>query len=328
MSNQSLLSSTTAIAADQPPSSPSGSSSSYHVENREKGIHLSAKAKGMVTGFKLFGKRYDEAADLYERAANHFKVAKEWSLAGEAFCDAANCHLKTDAPSMIGSTYTDAGRCFTQSGDHLRAMECFTQAIEWLENQGRFANAAVVRSYLADAHEAVGEMEQAMVLLQQAADYYAGENQHATANPHLLNVARLAAIVKDWEKAARVFEEVAENSLRNNCLKHGVSGCLFKAGLCRFMVQADVPLAVDMSSRADHLNKYEDMAVSFSDSKEWTLLCLIMDAFEKKDVEIFATAVSEYNRVCPLDSWKVDVLLAIRKNLESVCDKDDHDALL
>jgi hypothetical protein len=37
--------------------------------------------------------KLEEAAELYENAANGFKIAKQWGEAGKAFLESAECHL-------------------------------------------------------------------------------------------------------------------------------------------------------------------------------------------------------------------------------------------
>jgi alpha-soluble NSF attachment protein len=72
----------------------------------------------------------------------------------------------------------------------------------------------------------------------------------------------------------------------------------------------------DHDEVAQHIKRYEDMDVTFADTREDRLLWAIVDAFDKRDVEVFSTAVSEYDRVSRLDDWKVSILLHIRKRVE------------
>jgi alpha-soluble NSF attachment protein len=36
----------------------------------------------------------EEAAELYERAANAYKISKQWNESGNAYQQAAECHIK------------------------------------------------------------------------------------------------------------------------------------------------------------------------------------------------------------------------------------------
>ncbi len=47
----------------------------------------------------------EEAAELYERAANGYKISKQWSECGNAFQLAAECHMKL----QVGVWASDCG---------------------------------------------------------------------------------------------------------------------------------------------------------------------------------------------------------------------------
>lgn len=45
-----------------------------------KGDELEKKAEKKLTGWGLFGSKYDDAADLFDKAANQFKLAKNCKI--------------------------------------------------------------------------------------------------------------------------------------------------------------------------------------------------------------------------------------------------------
>ncbi|KAF9661860.1 hypothetical protein SADUNF_Sadunf19G0112600 [Salix dunnii] len=52
-----------------------------------------------TTGKKLsclgfFGSKYEDAADLFDKAANSFKLAKSWEKTGSTYVKLKQCHLK------------------------------------------------------------------------------------------------------------------------------------------------------------------------------------------------------------------------------------------
>ena len=59
--------------------------------------------------------RVEEAVECYQRAANLYKMAKKWSSAGRAFCEAAGLHLKATARHDAATNYIDAANCFKKS---------------------------------------------------------------------------------------------------------------------------------------------------------------------------------------------------------------------
>lgn len=46
------------------------------ADNVRKGEEFEKKAEKKINGWGLFGSKYDDAAELYAKSANHFKLAK------------------------------------------------------------------------------------------------------------------------------------------------------------------------------------------------------------------------------------------------------------
>lgn len=59
--------------------------------------------------------KVEEAVECYHRAANMFKMAKKWSLAGKAFYDAAELHAKAGSRHDAANNFVDAANCFKKS---------------------------------------------------------------------------------------------------------------------------------------------------------------------------------------------------------------------
>eukprot|EP00762_Andalucia_godoyi_P005420 ANDGO_08388.mRNA.1 Alpha-soluble NSF attachment protein len=279
----------------------------------EKASALVDKADKKVTGFKLFGKKYDEALELYERAANLYKLDKQWSEAGSVFEKMAECHMKLESPLEACSSLVDAAKAY-QKTSATDAIKCLERASEMMIDAGRFSQAANVHKDLGQLYEDEVQLEKAIASYQRAADFYLGENQQGSANPCMLKVAHLAAQKEDYELAIKMFEEVAEASLRNNLLKYSVKEYLFKAMICRFASIKGLETSQDEAVQT--IERYQDMDVTFQDTRESKLLWAIVDAFDKHDVDIFSNAVAEYDRIARLDEWKVNLLLIIRKKVE------------
>ncbi|KAK6305549.1 hypothetical protein J4Q44_G00243290 [Coregonus suidteri] len=70
---------------------------------------------------------------MYVRAANMFKMAKNWSAAGNAFSQAAHLHLQMDNKLDGAINFLDAGNAFKKA-DPQEAINCLNQAIEIYTN--------------------------------------------------------------------------------------------------------------------------------------------------------------------------------------------------
>ncbi|NXG43777.1 SNAA protein, partial [Psilopogon haemacephalus] len=97
--------------------------------------------------------RLEEASELYARAANMFKMAKNWSGAGNAFCQAAQLHLQLQSKHDAATSLVDAGNAFKKA-DPQEAINCLLRAIEIYTDMGRFTIAAKHHISIAEIYEA------------------------------------------------------------------------------------------------------------------------------------------------------------------------------
>lgn len=96
--------------------------------------------------------RLDEALECYARAANLFKMAKNWSQAGKSFCEAANLHAKAGSRHDAATNYVDASNCYKKT-DTNEAVKCLLKAIEIYTDMGRFNMAAKHHQSIAEMYE-------------------------------------------------------------------------------------------------------------------------------------------------------------------------------
>ena len=59
--------------------------------------------------------KQDEALECYGRAANLYKMAKKWSLAGQTFVTIATHHSKVGGKHDAATNFVDAANCFKKS---------------------------------------------------------------------------------------------------------------------------------------------------------------------------------------------------------------------
>ncbi|KTG34359.1 hypothetical protein cypCar_00027868 [Cyprinus carpio] len=232
----------------------------------------------------LFGgsSKMEDACDLYGRAANMFKMAKNWSASGNAFSQAALLHLQMQSKHDAATNFIDAGNAFKKS-DPQEAINCLNRAIE-------------IYTDMAIAH------------FEQAADYYKGEESTSSANKCLLKVATYAAQLEQYPKAIEIYEQVATHAMDSTLLKYSAKDYFFKAALCHF--------CVDMLNAKLAVQKYEEMFPAFSDSRECKLVKKLLDAFEEQNLDAYTDAVKEYDTISRLDQWLTTMLLRIKKSLQ------------
>lgn len=287
------------------------------ADNEQKGVELVAEAERKLKsaqGFfgSLFGgsSKVEDACELYHRAANAFKMAKKWTAAASAYCEAAELHLKSGSRHDAATAYIDAGNCYKKT-DPQEAVSCLMKAVELYTDMGRFTIAAKHLMAIAEIYEG-NDIERAINCYEQAADYYRGEESNSSANKCLLSVAKFCAQLEQYEKAIDIYEQVAASSLESSLLKYSAKEYFFRAGLCH--------LCVDLLNAQKAVPKYEEMNPSFTDSRECRLLKVLFEKLEEQDVDGFTDAVKEYDSISRLDQWYTTILLRIKKSIQETPD--------
>ncbi|RXM27922.1 Beta-soluble NSF attachment protein [Acipenser ruthenus] len=252
--------------------------------------------------------KVEEACEMYARAANMFKMAKNWNAAGSAFCQAAKLHMQLQSKHDSATSFVDAGNAYKKA-DPQEAINCLNAAIDIYTDMGRFTIAAKHHITIAEIYESeLVDIEKAIAHYEQAADYYKGEESNSSANKCLLKVASYGAQLEQYQKAIEIYEQVGTNTMDNPLLKYSAKEYFFKAALCHFIVdELNAKLAVE---------KYEEMFPAFADSRECKLVKKLLDAHEEQNSEAFTEAVKEFDSVSRLDQWLTTMLLRLKKTIQ------------
>uniref|UniRef100_A0A672HNA4 Beta-soluble NSF attachment protein-like n=1 Tax=Salarias fasciatus TaxID=181472 RepID=A0A672HNA4_SALFA len=167
------------------------------------------KSSGSFLGGMFGGgpHKVEEACEMYCRAANMFKMAKNWS----------------------------------------EAIKCLNAAIDIYTDMGRFTIAAKHHISIAEIYESeLVDIEKAIAHYEQAADYYKGEESNSSANKCLLKVGAYCAQLEQYQKAIEIYEQVGANTMDNPLLKYSAKEYFFKASLCHFIVdELNAKIAVE-----------------------------------------------------------------------------------
>ncbi|XP_043934841.1 alpha-soluble NSF attachment protein isoform X1 [Protopterus annectens] len=286
-----------------------------HSGKEKEALQLIAEAEKKVKSSQsffsgLFGgsSKLEEACELYARAANMFKMVKNWSAAGNAFCQAAKLHLQLQSKHDAATSFVDAGNAFKKA-DPQEAINCLNRAIEIYTDMGRFTIAAKHHISIAEIFETeLVDIDKAIAHYEQAADYYKGEESNSSANKCLLKVATYAAQLEQYQKAIEIYEQVGTSAMDNTLLKYSAKDYFFRAALCHF--------CVDMLNAKLAVQKYEDLFPAFSDSRECKLVKKLLDAHEEQNIDSYTDAVKEYDSISRLDQWLTTMLLRIKKTIE------------
>ncbi|KAI4306517.1 hypothetical protein L6164_029788 [Bauhinia variegata] len=267
------------------------------------------KADKKLTGWGLFGSKYEDAADLFEKAANSYKLAKSWDKAGSTYLKLASCHLKLESKHETAQAYVDAAHCYKKTNIN-EAVSCLDQAVNHLCDIGRLSMAARYYKEIAELYESEQNIEQAILYYEKAADFFQNEEVTTSANQCKQKVAQFAAQLEQYQKSVEIYEEIARQSLNNNLLKYGVKGHLLNAGICH-LCKGDVVAITNA------LERYQELDPTFSGTREYRFLADIAAAIDEEDIAKFTDVVKEFDSMTPLDSWKTTLLLRVKEKIKA-----------
>ncbi|XP_055830059.1 alpha-soluble NSF attachment protein [Solanum dulcamara] len=274
-----------------------------------RGEDFENKAEKKIGGWALFGSKYEDAADLFDKAGNCFKLAKSWDKAGAVYVKLANCHLKLDSKHEAANAYADAAHCYKKSNIK-EAVSCLEQAVNLFLDIGRLNMSARYYKEIAELYEQEQNLDQAISYYEKAADLFQSEDVTTSANQCKQKVAQFSAQIEKYPRAIEIFEEIARHSVNNNLLKYGVRGHLLNAGICQ-LCKGDV-VAINNA-----LERYQELDPTFSGTRECKLLVDLAAAIDEEDVAKFTDAVKEYDSMTQLDAWRTTLLLRVKETLKA-----------
>eukprot|EP00268_Persea_americana_P003630 TRINITY_DN110_c0_g1_i5.p1 TRINITY_DN110_c0_g1~~TRINITY_DN110_c0_g1_i5.p1 ORF type:complete len:290 (-),score=69.81 TRINITY_DN110_c0_g1_i5:263-1132(-) len=280
-----------------------------------KGEDYEKKAEKKINGWGLFGSKYEDAGDLYDKAANCYKLAKSWDKAGAVYIKLANCHMKLDSKHEAASAYVDASNSYKKISAQ-EAITCLNQAVNLFMEIGRLNMAARYCKEIGELYELEQNFEQSMNYFERSADLFQSEEATTSANQCKQKVAQFAAQLDQYPKAIAIFEEIARQSMNSNLLKYSVKGILLNAGICQ-LCRGDV-VAISNS-----LERYEELDPTFSGTREYKFLADLAASIDEEDVDRFTNAIKEFDSMTRLDAWKTTLLLKVKNALKAKEEEED-----
>jgi len=280
-----------------------------------KGEDLMKQAEASLKKWSLFGntQKFEDAVELYERAAAQFKLNKQWKEAAEAYMKAADVcekNLKNDADAV--DKMQNAAKCY-QNCNPKEAVTIFRKVVKMHQDTGRLSTAANEWKEIAKLEEKEGHMQAAREAWEKAATCHEASNGKAAATQCLPQVARICADEADYKKAVELFEKCAHQALDSELGKWSASEYLYKAALCNLVLETKSGETKDVT---EQLDRYVEEHPAFETAREYKFLKGIIDAFDKDDVEKFTEVVFKFDSVLKLDNWTSKLLLKIKDVLK------------
>lgn len=188
-----------------------------------------------------------------------------------------------------------------------------------LIDAGRLTQAAKLCKECAELYETeeveVGEKSHVVLAIEsfeQAAELFGMEDSKSQASACQAKVAELASAAlepPDLTRAAGIYDQLGRKCLDSNLLKFNAKGYFLQSILCHLANNDGV-------GAEQALAKYEGVDYTFGESREGKFSRQLVECVEGLDVESFATACFEYDRISKLDPWKTSMLVKVKRSIQ------------
>jgi len=265
-----------------------------------------AKLKGGFFAF-LSGPKFDEASDLYQQAANQYKLAKDWQEAANCFVQCAYCAKQSGSQNDEANYYQEAGSVLKKISS-LQAAEQYEKAITILSAGGRFQQAGKLLMQVAELYESERlDHKEVKDFYKRASEMFElvdhGKSDFTKCN---LKVAEYSAKDGELKEAIQIFEAEGEKALQSSLLQYGAKDHFLRAGLLHLVVGDSVTVNIAVE-------KYGSLDPRFASSREGELLAGLAEAFGASDSDMFVEKLHDYDQVTPLDAWKTEFLVKVKE---------------
>eukprot|EP00484_Ammonia_sp_Unknown_P019143 CAMPEP_0197032972 /NCGR_PEP_ID=MMETSP1384-20130603/11503_1 /TAXON_ID=29189 /ORGANISM="Ammonia sp." /LENGTH=366 /DNA_ID=CAMNT_0042462709 /DNA_START=53 /DNA_END=1153 /DNA_ORIENTATION=+ len=276
----------------------------------------------------------DDAVDLYNKAAAQYKLSRMYQQAGDAYSKCAQI-LQSDESTHLEAriAWKDAAKCY-QHVSRNQAIIAYQNAIQLDVESDRLREAARLQQQIGDLlmenkdaddieynehdnqpiNEAIGAYEKAV-------EYYEMEHDHAQKNKVLLVIAQIAGSQGNWRRAVDIFEQIGREWSSHNLMRWKVKEILFKAAWLRMCSIAEGAHHGDDDKWNELMaiqDGYGDVSEMYAGSSEQKLVSEMIGCLARNDAASLLQAVAAYDRVCPLDAWKMELVAHLKAQMKRV----------
>jgi alpha-soluble NSF attachment protein len=251
------------------------------------------------------------ASDLYEKAANLYKLDKQWEKAGDALEKVAECQDALDMGFSAGRQYQAAALAY-KNGASPKAPEAWKKAIGRYVEGGKFSQAGKAMKELAEQQEAAGEHTEAFSSISSAIDYLESAHEPVAASQMKSKAAELAVECGEHATASELFESVASNATISSTAVEPY----FRASLCHLV-------AGDSVATSKCLQRFAGQNADFARSAEFVFVDEVIGAMDASDRTAFEEAIKKFDsKGRRLDPWKKRIVAKIATNFPKEGEED------
>lgn len=273
--------------------------------SEQRALEWSAKGDKYMKKSFLHSADPRAAADCFEKAANLYKLEKQWDKAGAMLEKVGSCLAATESVFAAGRQYQAAALAY-KNGTVANAIASFKIAVSLFVEDGKFSQAGKALKEQSQLEEAEGSIGDAFASICTAIDYLETANEPMAASQLREKAAQLACESNQCQTAAALFEAIAKN----------VSSSMaqidpyFRATICHLA-------GGDTVATSKCLERYGADSSDFAKSAEFLFIDEIIQAIETGDRAIFEEAAKTYQQRgrLRLDAWKTQVLKRIKESI-------------
>ncbi|KAK9126779.1 hypothetical protein Scep_015625 [Stephania cephalantha] len=321
-----------------------------------RGDDFERQAEKKIHGWAIFGSKYESAAELYEKAANSFKIAKSWDKAGSVYIKLAGCHLKLDSKHEAASAYVDAANCYKKTSSKGKCTVYYDCSLCVMPSISAGANSLIQLLWVQDIgelYEQEQNLEQSIVFFERSADLFQSEEVNTSANQCRQKVAQFSAQLEQYEESLDVLGtggweenkgniEEKKKQRRRPWLRQGSRHgdemrrgniffhSLFEDGLTNDEKAIEIYEDVARQSLNNNLLKYSVKGYLLNAGLcqlckgDVVAITNALDKYqdlaasiEEEDVTKFTDIVKEFDSMTRLDPWKTTLLLRVKEKLKA-----------
>jgi alpha-soluble NSF attachment protein len=261
----------------------------------EKKVSSIEKSKIHVTPKST---KYEDAAELYTKAAQQYQLAKSFVDAGTAYSKAAECYgFSKFSQNRVPMCCIHAAQNFAKQNVNM-ALEPMRKGVQLLAEDGKFGQAAKYEKELAEMYQSLDDTDNTIKHYEIAGDYFEMEGSFATGADCWLRVVPLYAAKGQYDKAIEYLEKICE-ATAPTLAKYAIKDHLVKA----VILYLCIPDCVAAKKNLEKWGHKYDTTV-FKGTQEQGFLETIVSCAANADVEGFRSAVEEYKRFSKMDEFK------------------------
>jgi len=244
------------------------------------------------------------AGELYEKAANLYKLDKNWEKAGEMLERFAECQDAEGSTMGAARQYQAAALSYKNGKLAAQTAAAFKKAVSRYLEDGKFSQAGKAMRDLAEIQEAAGQFVDAYSSITSAIDYLDTAHEPIGASQLKSKAAQLAVECGEFANAAEYFESVAMAvTIPTSAVEP-----YFKAALCHLV-------AGDTVATSKSIQRFAGQSMDFARSPEFAFMDEAINAIDTSDHEAFQNALKKYEQKNKLDAWKRKLVTRIASAL-------------